>query len=77
MKGVIFDNELRYVEDQPKPKAEPGWALIRIRQAGICRTDLEILKGYMGFKGVLGQEFLGLVESCDDPDLCPFHGCPG
>ena len=69
MKAVIFDKELRYVEDWPVPRRKPGWALIRIQQAGICRTDLEIMKGYLGFKGVMGHEFLGQVESCDDPGL--------
>ena len=36
--------------------------------AGICNTDLEITKGYMGFKGVLGHEFVGLVEKVNGPD---------
>ncbi|MBI4767128.1 MAG: alcohol dehydrogenase catalytic domain-containing protein [Deltaproteobacteria bacterium] len=36
--------------------------------AGICNTDLEITKGYMGFKGVLGHEFVGLVEKINGPD---------
>jgi threonine dehydrogenase-like Zn-dependent dehydrogenase len=43
-----------------------GDTLIRVRQAGVCATDLEIVKGYMGFKGVLGHEFVGeVVESAD------------
>ncbi len=37
--------------------------------AGICNTDLEILKGYMVFSGIIGHEFMGLVEESDDPDL--------
>lgn len=69
MKAVIFDKELRYVEDWPVPRPKSGWALIKIQMAGICKTDLEIIKGYMGFKGVMGHEFLGVVESCDDPGL--------
>ncbi|MFN2267783.1 MAG: alcohol dehydrogenase catalytic domain-containing protein [Desulfonatronovibrio sp.] len=69
MKAVIFDNKIRYVENQSMPTLKPGWALIKIKLAGICKTDLEIIKGYMGFKGVLGHEFLGMVESCDDPGL--------
>jgi threonine dehydrogenase-like Zn-dependent dehydrogenase len=35
---------------------------VRVRLAGVCATDLEILKGYMGFRGVLGHEFVGVVE---------------
>ena len=47
----------------PKPKPDgPGFALIRVLRAGVCNTDLEILKGYMGFHGVLGHEFVGIVE---------------
>ncbi|MFP4085116.1 MAG: MDR/zinc-dependent alcohol dehydrogenase-like family protein, partial [Desulfonatronovibrio sp.] len=69
MKAVIFDNKLQYVENRPMPRLKPGWALIKVQLAGICKTDLEIIKGYMGFRGVLGHEFLGVVESCDDPDL--------
>jgi threonine dehydrogenase-like Zn-dependent dehydrogenase len=38
-------------------------ALIRVLRAGVCNTDLEILQGYMGFTGVLGHEFVGIVES--------------
>lgn len=49
----------------PGPRA--GWARIRVTLAGICRTDLEIAKGYMGFRGVLGHEFVGVVDRCDDP----------
>jgi alcohol dehydrogenase len=66
MKAVLFDGSLRYAADYPRPEAKPGWALIRVRLAGICRTDLEIMKGYLGFRGVLGHEFLGVVEACDD-----------
>ncbi len=67
MQAVVFDGELRYVRDWPMPRISPGWALIRVQLAGICKTDLEIMKGYMGYKGVLGHEFLGVVEKCDDP----------
>lgn len=49
----------------PKPKPEPGFALIRVLRAGICNTDLEILQGYMGFTGVLGHEFVGVVEEIE------------
>ena len=48
------------------PEVPPGEALIRVRQAGICNTDLEITRGYMGFQGVLGHEFVGVVAECAD-----------
>ena len=66
MRAVILDDKLRFVKDYPAPEVRPGWALIRVRQAGICKTDMELMKGYMGFKGVLGHEFLGIVELCDN-----------
>ena len=40
----------------------PGEATVRVRLAGVCATDLELVKGYMGFSGVLGHEFVGEVE---------------
>ena len=47
--------------DQPF-LARPGEATVRVRLAGVCATDLELVKGYMGFTGVLGHEFVGEVE---------------
>lgn len=53
--------------DQEQPIPKSGEALIRILRAGICSTDLEIIKGYVpGYKSSLGHEFVGVVESCDD-----------
>ena len=48
---------------QPKlvPRLRPGWALVRVRLAGICNTDLEILRGYHSFHGTPGHEFVGEV----------------
>jgi len=46
----------------PKPEPAPGEALVRVLVAGVCNTDLEIVNGYMGFQGVLGHEFVGVVE---------------
>mmetsp|Transcript_45940 Transcript_45940/g.53111 ORF Transcript_45940/g.53111 Transcript_45940/m.53111 type:complete len:399 (-) Transcript_45940:161-1357(-) len=57
------------VMEIPKPEPEQdGFALIRVLRAGVCNTDLEILKGYMGFTGVLGHEFVGVVESVHNAD---------
>ena len=44
------------------PKPRPGWALVRVRMAGICNTDVEILRGYHNFRGTPGHEFVGEVE---------------
>ena len=46
------------------PRVRAGWALVRVRLAGICNTDLEILRGYHGFQGTLGHEFVGDVAAC-------------
>ena len=43
------------------PKLRPGWALVRVRFAGICNTDVEILRGYHAFGGTPGHEFVGEV----------------
>jgi len=51
---------------QPLPKLRPGWALVRVRLAGICNTDVELLHGYYDFHGVPGHEFVGTVERLRD-----------
>ncbi len=66
MRAVVWDGQLRFRPDYPIPQVPPGWAGIRVKTAGICRTDLELIKGYLGYKGVLGHEFVGMVESCED-----------
>ncbi len=67
MKAVVFDEELKLVKDYEKPELKKGEVLIKTRMSGICNTDLEITKGYMGYKGVLGHEFVGdVVEVYDD-----------
>lgn len=66
MRALVFDNTLAFQPRRPEPPAGSGDTLIRVRQAGICATDLEITKGYMGFRGVLGHEFVGdVVHSAD------------
>jgi alcohol dehydrogenase len=47
--------------EKPLPRLKPGWALVRMRLAGICNTDIEILRGYHNFHGTLGHEFVGDV----------------
>ena len=46
---------------KPLPKLRPRWALVRVRLAGICNTDIEILRGYHDFRGTPGHEFVGEV----------------
>jgi alcohol dehydrogenase len=66
MRALYFDGRLQYQPDASEPAPPPGEALIRTRLAGVCNTDLEIVRGYMGFKGVLGHEFVGVVARADD-----------
>ncbi|MEC4686149.1 MAG: alcohol dehydrogenase catalytic domain-containing protein [Nitrospirota bacterium] len=68
MKAVFFDNKLEFVEDYPVPEPAEDEALIRVSRAGICNTDLEIRKGYSGFKGIIGHEFVGVVEKINGKD---------
>ena len=64
MKAVVFNDKdgLRLDNNYPKPEPKEGEALIRVTLAGICNTDFEITKGYMGYNGILGHEFVGVVE---------------
>lgn len=69
MRAIEFDgNNLRLRTDYPDPVVPPGEALVRVRLAGICNTDLEILRGYMDFRGVPGHEFVGIVEQAEVPE---------
>lgn len=71
MKAVVFDNGLKLDNNYPTPTPQKGEALIRVNTIGICNTDYEITKGYMGYKGILGHEFTGVVEAVnsDNKDL--------
>ena len=68
MKAVVFDEILKVVPGVEIPKPKKDEALIRVLISGICNTDYEITKGYMGYKGIIGHEFIGIVEdvNCQD-----------
>ena len=61
MRALRFDGTRLALADVPRPSPPPGEALVRVRLAGICHTDLELTRGYMGFQGTLGHEFVGEV----------------
>ncbi|HVF27669.1 MAG TPA: alcohol dehydrogenase catalytic domain-containing protein, partial [Pyrinomonadaceae bacterium] len=69
MKALRFENDHLRVASVPEPDAA-GEALVRVRLSGICNTDLEIARGYAGFQGTIGHEFVGVVErALDAPAL--------
>lgn len=61
MRAVVFRDGELVLTDRPKPEPQAGEALVRVGLAGVCNTDLEIVRGYLGFEGVLGHEFVGEV----------------
>ncbi len=75
MQALLFDGRSARFEahhDNPRPPA--GEALIRPSRLGVCATDLEICRGYMGFTGVLGHEFVGTVEDVAEKKHAPWIG---
>jgi threonine dehydrogenase-like Zn-dependent dehydrogenase len=66
MRALYWDGSAARVVDRPTPVAGPGTAVVRVTWAGICRTDLEICKGYMSFHGILGHELVGTVVDGTD-----------
>ena len=72
MRALVYQNNVLQLEKSyPQPLPKAGEALIRVLQAGICNTDLEIIRGYMEFQGVLGHEFVGIVEEVLDKSGIP------
>ena len=69
MIAVHLDHGRVTVRRQPRPKRPPGFALIRLIYGGICNTDLELQRGYYGFRGIPGHEFVGEVVEAGNPAL--------
>ncbi len=65
MQAIWLENQQLSIRDV-SPPTNPAEALIRIRKAGVCSTDLELLKGYYPYAGVLGHEFVGEVVQAPD-----------
>jgi threonine dehydrogenase-like Zn-dependent dehydrogenase len=69
MRALLCDGNLTLDREYPLPERRPDESLIRVKIAGICNTDLEIARGYMGYSGILGHEFVGIVEDTDTSAL--------
>lgn len=67
MLALLLDGGPRLVTDAPPPTRPPGEALLAVRVAGVCDTDLQLARGYMGFRGIPGHELVGEVLDADDP----------
>jgi alcohol dehydrogenase len=65
MRALRLHEDRLSIEDIPTPQRD-GEALVRVSIAGICATDLELARGYMGFSGTLGHEWVGVVASSPD-----------
>lgn len=68
MRALVFNNKLELKQDFEKPTPKENEALIKVKLVGICNTDYEITKGYMGYNGILGHEFVGVVEEINGED---------
>ncbi|MCL5745117.1 MAG: alcohol dehydrogenase catalytic domain-containing protein, partial [Acidobacteria bacterium] len=69
MLAVYLENGRVELREVPVPARPGGFALIRLICAGICNTDLELERGYYGFSGIPGHEFVGEVAEADTPAL--------
>lgn len=68
MKALWFDKKLEVFDGLPIPRTE-GEALVKVVATGICNTDIEISRGYAGFSGIPGHEFVGIVAESQDRSL--------
>src|SRR6266853_1308721 len=64
MRAIVLDRDRVVARtDHPEPTLRDGEVMVRVLCAGICETDLQLIRGYMGFHGVLGHEFVGIVQT--------------
>jgi threonine dehydrogenase-like Zn-dependent dehydrogenase len=63
MFALWLENQNSAVRQVPVPTPPAGEALVRVLQAGLCKTDIELTRGYYPYSGIIGHEFVGVVES--------------
>jgi threonine dehydrogenase-like Zn-dependent dehydrogenase len=62
MRAIVLDDDgVRFQADRADPNPATGEVLVRVVRAGVCETDLQLIRGYHGFRGVLGHEFVGVA----------------
>jgi threonine dehydrogenase-like Zn-dependent dehydrogenase len=69
MRALVVDPKLIFRSDNPDPAPTARETIVRVSVAGICGTDLELMRGYMGYRGIPGHEFVGRVTETNDPTL--------
>ena len=63
MRALLLDGHVSFRADYPRPTPSGDDVLVRVSMAGVCETDLQLVRGYMGYSGILGHEFVGVAES--------------
>jgi threonine dehydrogenase-like Zn-dependent dehydrogenase len=64
MRAIVLDRSgVVAHDDYPEPTLRDGEVMVDVLRAGICETDLQLVRGYMGFQGILGHEFVGVARS--------------
>jgi len=63
MRALVLADHVEFSTSRREPTPAEGEVLVKVTRAGICETDLQLIKGYMGFQGVLGHEFVGVAQS--------------
>lgn len=66
---VLTGSTVKLDRAHAEPRRAKGEALVRVDLAGICDTDIQLARGYMGYSGVIGHEFVGTVLECDEPAM--------
>lgn len=63
MRAIVLDDTVGVTTSRPAPVPVDDEAIVQVTRAGVCETDLQLIKGYMGFRGVLGHEFVGIAQT--------------
>ena len=69
MRAVVLEGNTLQVKEVSVPEKEKNEALIKVLLSGICRTDIELCRGYMQYQGILGHEFVGVIVDADNSSL--------